>query len=54
MGKGVTKVAKNYEQHGNKTLTFNLYKGGRHEMLNETNRKEVEEDIVTWLNTHIP
>lgn len=54
MGKGVSKVAKNYERNGNKALTFNLYKGGRHEMLNEKNREEVEEDIVTWLNTHIP
>ena len=54
MGKGVTKVAMNYERNGNKALTFNLYKGGRHEMLNEKNREEVEEDIITWLNTHIP
>lgn len=54
MGKGVSKVAKNYEKNGNTDLTFHLYKGGRHEMLNETNRAEVEEDIVTWLNTHIP
>ena len=54
MGKGVSKVARNYERNGNKALTFHLYRGGRHEMLNEKNRKEVEEDIVTWLNTHIP
>jgi alpha-beta hydrolase superfamily lysophospholipase len=25
------------------------YSGGRHEMLNETNRDEVTKDIVTWL-----
>ncbi len=54
MGKGVTKVARNYKKYGNEDLTFNLYEGGRHEMLNETNSKEVEEDIVTWLNTQIP
>lgn len=54
MGKGVTKVAKNYQKNGNHDLTFNLYEGGRHEMLNETNSKEVEEDIITWLNTQIP
>lgn len=54
MGKGVTKVASNYKKNGNENLTFNLYEGGRHEMLNETNRKQVEEDIITWLNTHIP
>lgn len=54
MGKGVTKVAENYKKNGNAALTFNLYEGGRHEMLNEKNNEEVEEDILTWLNTHIP
>ena len=54
MGKGVTKVAENYKKNGNTELTFNLYKGGRHEMLNETNSEEVEEDIISWLNIHIP
>ncbi len=54
MGKGVRKVVENFKKYGNEKLTFNLYKGGRHEMLNERNSQEVEEDIITWLNTHIP
>lgn len=54
MGVGVSKVAKNYLENGNKELTFNLYEGGRHEMLNEKNSKEVEDDIMTWLTTKIP
>lgn len=54
MGKGVTRVAKNYQKYGNSDLTFHLYPGGRHEMLNEINRKEVEEDIISWINTQIP
>lgn len=54
MGKGVTKVAKGFKENGNKDLTFNLYEGGRHEMLNETNSDEVEADIIMWLNTQIP
>ena len=54
MGKGVPKLAKAYEQSGQTNVTCKLYENGRHEMLNETNRAEVEEDIVTWLNTHIP
>jgi len=54
MGKGVTKVAENYKKNGNEDLTFHLYKGGRHEMLNEKNSNEVENDIITWLNAHIP
>lgn len=54
MGKGVSKVVENYKKYGSEKLTFNLYKGGRHEMLNEKNSQEVEEDIITWLNAHIP
>ncbi len=54
MGEGVRKVANNYKKNGNRELTFNLYEGGRHEMLNEKNSQEVEQDIMTWLNIHIP
>ena len=50
MGKGVKKVAKQYKQAGVNDLTLNLYKGGRHEMLNEVNKEEVEEDFMNWLN----
>lgn len=53
MGKGVTKVAKKYEKSGLNDLTFNLYEGGRHEMLNETNSEEVEKDILKWLRKRI-
>ena len=31
-------------------VTLKVYPGGRHEMLNETNRAEVVADLVTWLN----
>ncbi len=31
-------------------VTYRLYPGGRHEMLNETNRDEVTSDLITWLN----
>ena len=54
MGVGVTKVAENYKRNGNDDLTFFLYKGGRHEMINEKNSQEVEHDIMEWLNAHIP
>tara|TARA_R110002167_G_scaffold84568_10_gene229936 strand:+ start:91 stop:1026 length:936 start_codon:yes stop_codon:yes gene_type:complete len=53
MGKGVLKVAKNYEKNGIKNLTLKIYKGGRHEMLHEINRKEVEQDVINWLNASI-
>jgi alpha-beta hydrolase superfamily lysophospholipase len=52
MGKGVTRVAKQYELRGMHNLTFNLYKGGRHEMLNETNAEEVKQEVISWLRTH--
>ncbi len=53
MGKGVKKVAKNYKKAGVHDVTLKLYKGGRHEMLNEVNRKEVQQDLLNWLNDRI-
>lgn len=53
MGKGVKKVAKYYKKNGVHDVTLKLYEGGRHEMLNEINRNEVEKDLLKWLNEHI-
>ncbi|MCA0133541.1 alpha/beta hydrolase [Winogradskyella alexanderae] len=53
MGKGVTRVAKQYEKYGISDFTFKLYKGGRHEMLNEINAEAVEQEIISWLNQRI-
>lgn len=53
MGKGVKKVAKNYKKVGVQDVTLKLYEGGRHEMLNEINRNEVEKDLLKWLHEHI-
>ena len=53
MGKGVKKVAKNYKKVGVQDVTLKLYEGGRHEMLHEINRNEVEKDLLKWLNEHI-
>ncbi len=52
MGKGVVKVAKKFKKAGN-DVTLKLYKGGRHEMLNEINKEEVEQDLLNWLDTKI-
>jgi alpha-beta hydrolase superfamily lysophospholipase len=52
MGKGVSRVAKQYELRGMNDLTFNLYEGGRHEMLNETNADEVKQEVISWLRLH--
>ena len=53
MGRGVKKVYKSFLKAGCKDVTLKLYPGGRHEMLNETNRQEVYEDIFRWLEAHI-
>lgn len=48
-GKGVIKVVEGYKSAGCKDVTLKLYDGGRHEMLNEINRKEVYSDILNWI-----
>jgi alpha-beta hydrolase superfamily lysophospholipase len=53
MGKGVTRVAMQYKKRGIRDLTFNLYEGGRHEMLNETNSDAVKNEIIVWLNSRM-
>lgn len=53
MGKGVPKLAKAYEKSGQNNVTCKLYKDGRHEMLNEINRKEVYSDVASWLDLQV-
>ncbi|WP_299438677.1 alpha/beta hydrolase [uncultured Aquimarina sp.] len=53
MGKGTQKVAKQYKKAGIMDLTLKIYKDGRHEMLNETNKAEVEQDVISWLNEKV-
>lgn len=48
-GKGITKVVDKYKELGAGDVTFKLYEGGRHEMLNEINRKEVYSDVLNWI-----
>jgi len=49
-GKGVRKTARYYRDNGF-DVSMKLYEGGRHEMLNELNRKEVFEDILNWIQS---
>jgi alpha-beta hydrolase superfamily lysophospholipase len=39
-----------YRAAGVKDIAFDFYPGGRHEMLNETNRDEVIANLVAWIN----
>ena len=53
LGKGVRKVYKLYTDVGIADVTLKLFKDARHELLNETNRKEVFEYLAKWLEAHI-
>lgn len=53
MGKGVQRVANQFITNGSTDITLKLYEGGRHEMLNEINRREVEQDLLFWLNSKV-
>jgi len=35
-------------------VTYKFYQDARHETLNETNRDEVFQDVIEWLNAHRP
>ena len=52
-GKGVDEVYKKLKKTGHKNVTMKLYEDARHEILNETNRQEVYEDIINWLNEKV-
>lgn len=52
-GKGIIKLFNTYKEIGIKDVTYKLYKDGRHEMLNETNREEVMSDVIAWLDGHL-
>lgn len=51
-GKGVMKVYTMLKKAGVKDVCCKLYPGGRHEMHNETNKEQVFEDLLQWLEGH--
>ena len=52
-GKGVLKLIENWKAAGATDITYDLYKDGRHEMLNEINRAEVMENILLFIKRHL-
>lgn len=53
-GKGVKKLENFYEKRvGVKDVTTCIYDGARHEILNETNKAEVYNDILGWMEKHL-
>jgi alpha-beta hydrolase superfamily lysophospholipase len=47
---GMQKLRHVYERTGHTKVTTKIYSGGRHEMLNEINRKAVTEDLLQWVD----
>lgn len=52
-GKGVERAYNAFCDAGLHDVFMRLYPGGRHEMLNETNKEQVYQDILNWLNEKI-
>jgi len=52
MGASPTALVNEYRSLGIGDLDFVLYPGSRHETLNETNREEVMDNLLSWLNKH--
>lgn len=51
-GQGVIRIYKRFKKAGFGDVSLKLYSGGRHELLNEINRKHVYSDIFQWLSQH--
>ena len=49
MGKGIPALAQKLRQIGHDNVITKLYKGGRHEMLNETCKAQVHSDVSDWI-----
>ncbi len=49
----VRELVARYEELGAGPITLKLYEDGRHEMLNEVNRDEVEADLMAWIDAAI-
>ncbi|MDB5028690.1 MAG: Lysophospholipase [Candidatus Eremiobacteraeota bacterium] len=49
----VEQLAQRYRALGLRDVQVTFYPGGRHEMLNETNRDEVVTDVLAWLDAHV-
>ena len=48
----MTRVYDRYKKAGIHDVSMKLYPGMRHELLHETERKQVQEDIVSWIEDH--
>jgi alpha-beta hydrolase superfamily lysophospholipase len=48
-GKGIVQTCRAYQQAGLQDVSYKLYEGARHELLNETNKDSVTQDVIEWV-----
>ncbi|MGP3951583.1 alpha/beta fold hydrolase [Streptomyces sp. 7N604] len=49
----VYELLEDFRYLGTEDLSWRAYEGARHEILNETNRDEVQHDLLEWLDKHV-
>lgn len=52
-GKGVSRAYDSLQAVGLKNMRLKMYEGARHELLNETNRSEVFQNIYKWIEDEV-
>jgi alpha-beta hydrolase superfamily lysophospholipase len=52
-GKGIIQTCRAYQQVGLQDVSYKLYEGARHELLNETNKDGVTQDVIEWIAAHV-
>ena len=52
-GQGPQEVYNKMKEVGIENIELKIYKNGRHEMLNEVNKDEVYNMIISWINKQI-
>lgn len=52
-GKGVRKAYDSLAAAGLEDISLKLYEGGRHELLNESNRAQVMQDVFEWISKKV-
>ena len=52
-GRGVIEIYKKLVSCGANDVSLKIYKGCRHELLHEKNRREVTKDIIKWLSNRV-
>jgi alpha-beta hydrolase superfamily lysophospholipase len=48
--RGLHKLIERYRDAGLRDISFDFYPGGRHEMLNEINRRQVQTGLLGWIS----